>query len=164
MNTKTNKDKLQDFFINCFYSILSTEEKALESISNGELSLKEVHLIAAVFKTKAVKKNNFSTVARVLRITLGTLTTSFSKLERKGYFKKVRHETDKRVFYIEPTEKATIIHSEHVIFHEKMMEGIMNSVSSEQIDGIIDSLSKVDSYLKSLRAEYANKTKQHNNN
>ena len=153
--TKTNKEKLQDFFISSFYSILSTEEKALEAFSQGELSLKEIHLIAAVFRTKTARKNNFSTVARVLNITLGTLTTSFSRLQKKGYLKKVPHETDKRIFYIEPTEKAEIIHAEHAIFHEKMMAGIVGSISEEQMEGLIESLTKLDSYFKSLRAEYA---------
>ena len=148
--------QLQDFFVNCFYSILSTEEKALESFSNGELSLKEIHLIAAVFKTRAAKKNNFSTVARVLKITLGTLTTSFSKLQKKGYLTKVPHEADKRIFFIEPTKKAEIIHAQHIIFHEKMLAGIVSSVSDDQLENIIESLQKLELFFKSLRAEYSN--------
>ncbi|MCL2255378.1 MAG: winged helix DNA-binding protein [Firmicutes bacterium] len=157
MAVKSNKEKLQDFFISSFYSILSTEEKALEAFSGGELSLKEIHLIAAVFKTKSANKNNFSTVARVLNITLGTLTTSFSRLQRKGYLKKVPHETDKRIFYIEPTDKAEMIHAEHVIFHEKMMAGIVGSLSEEEMGGLMESLTKLDNFFKQLRAEYKSK-------
>ena len=155
MIEKNNKKKLHDFFINCFYSILSTEERALESFSKGELTLKEIHFIAAVFRTKIAGKNNFSTIARILRVTLGTLTTSFARLEKKGYLTKTQHETDKRVFFIEPTEKADRIHVEHEKFHDKMMRGIVESVSEEKMDELIESLEKLDKFFKGIRAEYA---------
>jgi len=148
------KQQVKDFFIKCFYSISSTEEKVLESISSGKLTLNEVHLISAVFKAKTAGKNTFSMVAKILDITLGTLTTSFNRLSKKGYLTKVPHEKDKRKFYIEPTSLAESIHKEHTVFHDKMFEGMMNSVSNDQLDIMIDSLDKLTKFFVQLKADY----------
>jgi len=154
---KCKKEQIKDFFIKCFYSISHTEEKVLESITNGALTLNEVHLISAVFRAKQANKNTFSIIAKILNITLGTLTTSFNRLVKKGYLIKVPHEDDKRKFYIEPTESAKIIHTKHMAFHDKMFEGAINSISEEQVEMMIDSLDKLNKYFMQLRIDYAKK-------
>jgi DNA-binding MarR family transcriptional regulator len=143
-------EKLNDFFVTCFYSILNAEERALESISNGKLSLKEIHVIEAVFKAKATGENNFSNIAKLLGVTLGTLTTSFSKLEEKGYLLKEQHKGDKRVYYIEPTRLAGLINDEHTAFHKKMMEGIIDTVTEEEFGHIIAALGKLNEFFNKL--------------
>ncbi|MCL2556773.1 MAG: hypothetical protein FWE03_07165 [Firmicutes bacterium] len=145
------KEKIKDFFIKCFYSIIHAEEKVLESVSSGKLTTNEVHLISAVFRAKAVGKNTFSIIAKMLDVTLGTLTTSFNRLAKKGYLKKVPHEIDKRKFYIEPSDLAIAIHNEHVAFHDKMFSGIINSISEDQLEIVIDSLEKLNKFFMQLK-------------
>ena len=153
----SKKEQIKDFFINCFYSILHTEQKALESITSGKLTLNEVHLISAVYKAKTANKNTFSMVAKILDITLGTLTTSFNRLAKKGYLTKVPHEKDKRKFYIEPSHLADEIHKEHTAFHDKMFEGIANAISKEELAIVVDSLDKLSEFFLQLRTDFAGK-------
>jgi len=147
------KEQIKDFFIKCFYSIIHTEEVVLNSVSSGALTINEVHLISAVFRAKAAGKNTFSIIAKMLGVTLGTLTTSFTRLAKKGYLLRVPHETDKRKFYIVPTDLAEEINKEHIAFHDKMFDGIIGSISEEQLGIVIDSLEKLNDFFIKLRNE-----------
>ena len=136
----TQKEKLNEFFVSCFYSILDAEEKALASISDGKLSLKEIHVIEAVYKAKAVGKNTFSYIASILNIVLGTLTTSYTRLEEKGFLTKRQDKKDKRVFYIEPTQLGEFVNEKHKEWHQRMVEGIMKTVPPKDLDNLISAL------------------------
>lgn len=147
---KKTKDEINIFFTSCFYSIMSAEEKNLEAITNGKLTLKEIHLLEAVFKSKEKGENNFSAVAKSLGITLGSLTTAFGKLEKKGYLAKIRDEKDKRVYYIEPTSLAVFINEEHTKFHKKMVDGIVAVLAEDEQEHLISALKQLDAFFKSL--------------
>jgi len=134
------KEKLNEFFVSCFYSILDAEQKALASISDGKLSLKEIHVIEAVYKAKAVGKNTFSYIASILNIVLGTLTTSYTRLEEKGFLTKRQDKKDKRVFYIEPTQLGEFVNTKHNEWHQRMVDGIMKTVPAKDLDNLISAL------------------------
>ena len=138
----SNKENLNNFFVNCFYAILEAEERALEDIAGGNLTLKEIHTIEAVFKAKELGdgQNTFSVVAKILGISQGTLTTAFLNLQSKGYLTKKRASEDKRIFYIEPTKIGILANAEHAAFHEKMVSGILSSLSEDEAKKLVDSL------------------------
>ena len=143
----TNKEELNNFFVSCFYTILRAEEVALESITGGTLTTKEIHFIDAVFKAKAAGENCFSTIANFLGITLGTLTTTFLRLQEKGYLTKEQDAQDKRIYYIVPTQLAEFIHKEHTAFHEKMIDSIMHTLTEKEADNLIIALKKLDEFF-----------------
>jgi DNA-binding MarR family transcriptional regulator len=143
----TVREELKHFFISCFYSILNAEERALESISNGKLSSKEVHVIGAVFKSLETEENNFSEVARILGITLGTLTAAFSRLEKKGYLYKKQDAKDKRIFHIYPTRLAELVHIEHMNFHENMIEDIMKDMKEDDLSTVVKALKTIEKFF-----------------
>jgi len=147
----TNRQELNDFFVSCFNSILRAEENALESITNGKLTIKEIHFIEAVFKAQAVGENCFSTIANFLGITVGTLTTSFSRLEKKGYLVKEQDKSDKRIYYIVPTRLAELIHKEHAAFHKKMVESVIEMLSEKEIDDLVRSLKDLDNFFHEFK-------------
>jgi len=144
------EEKLSNFFVSCFYSILDAEELAMESITNGKLTLKEIHLIEAVINAQKTNENNFSTVAKLLNITLGTLTTAYNKLEKKGYLHKVQDENDKRIYYIVPTRLAELINEEHSAFHQKMIAGIVNKLPQKDIENLTDALKALSEFFNEL--------------
>jgi len=147
----TQKEKLNDFFVTCFYSILGAEQKALDPISNGKLSMREIHVIEAVYKAKAQGKNTFSHIANTLSITLGTLTTSYARLERKGYLSKRQDANDKRVYYIEPTELGKFVNDKHTEFHQRMVDGIVKQLSERDVENVISSLEVLAKFFQQLK-------------
>ena len=131
---------LNEFMVDCFYSILRDEEQALESLSNGKLSLKEIHVIEAVFKTQKTNSNTFSNIANMLRVKLGTLTESFSKLEKKGYLTKEQDKIDKRVYYIVPTRLGEMINTEHTKWHQELIANVVKTIPEDDIPIFIDGM------------------------
>ena len=144
------EEKLGNFFVSCFYSVLDAEEKAIEAITKGKLSLKEVHVIEAVINAQKSNENNFSNVAKLLDITLGTLTISFNRLQKKGYLYKEQNQTDKRVYHIFPTREAEIINEQHAAFHKKMIDGIVQRMPGKDIDNLADALEALSGFLNEL--------------
>jgi len=143
----TNHEELDYYIMSCLNSVHRAEEIALESITNGKLTVKEIHFIEAVFKAKAVNEHCFSTIANLLGVTTGTLTTSFSKLEKKGYLYKEQDKNDKRIFYIMPTKLAEMIHKEHTEFHTKMISRITQLLSESEIDVLTEALKKLNDFF-----------------
>ena len=147
----THFQALNDFMVLCFNNILTAEERALEFLSNGKLSIKEIHMIDAVFRAKERGENNFSTIAGMLGVTLGTLTAMFSRLESKGYLVKERDTNDKRVFFIVPTPLATIINEHHAKWHERLVQGVIKHVPERELDNLIGTLENLAGFIKKSR-------------
>jgi len=144
----TQKQELNNFFVTCFNSILRAEEKALESITGGTLSIKEIHFIEAVFKAQERGENCFSTVADYLGITMGTLTSSFSRLQKKGYLVKTQDKDDKRIYYIEPTRLAEMINKEHAAFHDRMIDGVIAAMPEKHMDYVVEALKALTDFFQ----------------
>ena len=127
------KQEINDFLVTTFNHILNMHEKALESVTGGLLSIKEIHFIEAVFKSKAVGENCFSVIANMLGVTIGTLTTSYNRLESKGYLYKEQDTEDKRIYYIMPTELAEIVNTAHAKFHAELIDGVVQKFPANDL-------------------------------
>ncbi|MCL2621801.1 MAG: MarR family transcriptional regulator [Firmicutes bacterium] len=148
---KDFKERLNYFFVKCFYSILLSEEKSLAQITGGDLSLKEVHVIEQVFRTMENSKNTFSVIAEKLNVTLGTLTTAFNKLEKKGYLVKVQDTNDRRIFYVKPTKKAEEINNKHLDFHKRMIDDVIKLMPNTDVEQLITSLEGLAEFFKTFK-------------
>lgn len=122
----------------------------MEKISGGELSLNEIYVIEAVIRAQKTNENNFSTVASLLDITLGALTTAYNKLEKKGYLSKKRDEKDKRVYFIIPTEIAYSVNDKHMEFNKNIIDGMAKRLPVKDLDHIADALHALSEYFNEL--------------
>lgn len=143
-----HREELNRFLVEVFHQVLKTEELAL-SRAKGELSLRELHLIEEVCRAADLGLDNR---AAAQRVTAGTLTTAVSLLERKGYLERRRDEHDKRVVRILPTEKARQANREHERFHEEMVDYILNSLSQEEAQVFVRTLSRVSGFFQEKTA------------
>ena len=62
-----------------------------------------MHIIAAVGEHGA---KSMSAVAKIQKVTVGTLTIAVNSLVKKGYITRVRSEEDRRVVLVSLTEKG----------------------------------------------------------
>jgi len=140
--------EINDFMERCFYLILAKERTHMEA--GVDLTLREIHVIDAVDRAQATAQNNFSNIASKIGVTLGTLTTAFSKLERKGYLRKEQKLIDHRVFYITPTPKAKPILEKHSAWHRALVESISKAVSPADLGGFMAGLQSIEKHILSL--------------
>ena len=146
------RKELNYFFVTIFNQILSWEEQSFKSMGLEGITLRELHVIEAVFQLKEKGENRMSQIARYLAITPGSLTTAVNCLVKKGYLKRESAPGDRRVIMIEPTEIAKEANDIHSEYHSRMINFIADGLSGAEADLLKKVLEKVGKYF----AESAN--------
>ncbi len=149
---KARKDELNYFFVTVFNQILSWEEQTFKNMGLEGITLRELHVIEAVFQLKEKGQNRMSQIARYLAITPGSLTTAVNCLVKKGYLKRESSPQDRRVIMIEPTEIAKHANDIHSEYHGRMINFVTEGLSGDEAELMIKVLEKVGKYF----AENAN--------
>jgi DNA-binding MarR family transcriptional regulator len=143
-------EALNDLLGKLFNNILTYEERALISDTYKDISLNDMHVIEAIGLTQ---KKNMSTIAKLLEVTVGTLTIAINSLVKKGYVKRVRSAKDRRVVLVSLTEKGIGAYYHHEVFHDKMIKDIMKRLEGEQLDVLVKALHSVQSYFNGTSNE-----------
>ncbi len=133
---KSAKKKINELLVEVFNHILSIEGQTLRN-RGIKLSMNEVHVLEAIMKTSAPTMTN---IARRLRITVGTLTTSTNRLVEKGYTTRHREEEDKRKVIVSLTDKAIEVLKIHDQFHEEMLDAMFDDMKLDEDELLLQSL------------------------
>lgn len=136
---------LNELLVETFNDILTIEQNAIKEGNLKDLSITEIHTIAAIgmYDSKAM-----SEIAQQLEITVGTLTIAINNLVKKGYVERKRSETDRRVVLIELTRKGKLAFRVHEKFHSDMIRATIEGLSDEEESVLINSLEKLSSFFK----------------
>jgi len=141
---ETPKQILNDLLVDVFNHILSIEAEALKS-RGVKVSMNEIHVLEAISKTE---KPTMTHLARRLRVTVGTLTTAMNRLVEKGYVTRRREEEDKRKVLISLTKKATDALKVHNLFHDEMIDAVINDMKLDEDEVLLQSLKNISDYFK----------------
>ena len=87
-------------------------------------------------------------IAKLLGVSKPMIATHISVLEKNGYIYKEESSTDKRSFYIMPTEKAKVLVNETEIKLNEELKKIENKLGQEKFDLLIDLLGEAQEVLK----------------
>ena len=79
-------------------------------------------------------------IAKILNITMGSLTVSVTTLEGKGYLTRLKCADDKRLVRIFPTHLAQEAQLYHNDFHHGMMKIISDNLNEEEISTVVKAL------------------------
>ncbi len=71
-------------------------------------------------------------LARKMGVTTGTLTVMVDRLEEQGLLQRTPHETDRRSWLIELTEKGQVLFDQHHQYHLRLTEEVTSTLSSEE--------------------------------
>lgn len=143
-----NKKVLNNLFVEVFNYILLLEERHLKENNIKNLSMTEVHVLEAIEKADF---KSMSTIADILMITIGTLTTSMNRLVSKGYVKRWRDENDKRVVLVNLTNEGKAALKIHEAFHTDMIDAVLDDVLEEDELSLIKALDNLRSFFKNLK-------------
>jgi len=131
---------INSILVDLFKHILDIEEKSLRSRGITDLSMNEMHTIEAI-GYEDIK--SMTETAEILRITVGTLTTSVNRLVKKGYVERLRDESDRRIVLIKLTENGKEVFKIHEQFHIEMVEKLLEDLNLEEDTALIGSLEKL---------------------
>jgi DNA-binding MarR family transcriptional regulator len=137
---------LNELLVELFHDIMTIEEKALRTGEYKELTSNDMHVIEAIGTEKS---KNMSSVAKLLGVTMGTLTIAVNSLVKKGYVERVRSEEDRRVVLVSLSAKGKKAFTHHQKFHEEMIHEITDGLDDVQKGVLEQTLSKLNQYFKS---------------
>ncbi len=138
------KKVINELLVEVFNHILSIEGSKLKE-RGVKISMNEMHVLEAIQKTGDPAMSN---IAKRLRVTVGTLTTSVNRLVEKGYATRKREEEDKRKVIISLTEKALRALKIHDEFHEEMLDALFSDMNLEEDEVLLQSLENLSEYFK----------------
>lgn len=139
---------INDTLVKLFNEILDLEEVALRTEDFKDITNNDMHIIEAIGLGEG---NNMSTIAKKLSITVGSLTTSMNSLVKKQYAIRVRSKEDRRVVYIQLTEKGVKAYKKHEQFHHNLTEEVIKSLDETELPVLLKALGAVSSFFRELR-------------
>ena len=116
-----NYDKIDGYLVDIFNNVVIIEEASLKNSKFNDVSLKEMHTIDVIGTHPDTTP---SAVAKELMLTLGTVTTSLNKLEKKGYIVRTRSSVDRRVVHLSLSKKGRLVYRLHRRFNKKKVVGV----------------------------------------
>ena len=99
----TTFEKINDVLVHLFQEIWELEEKAIITEEFKDITNNDMHIIEAVGLGEG---NNMKTIAKKMKINVGSLATSMNSLVKKHYVERNRSEEDRRIVNITLTEKG----------------------------------------------------------
>ncbi len=131
------KKVINELLVEVFNHILSIEGSKLKE-RGVTISMNEMHVLEAIQKTSDPA---MSKIARRLRVTVGTLTTSINATRK-------REDEDKRKVIISLTEKAFKVLKIHAEFHDEMLTAVFEDMNLEEDEVLIQALENLSDYFK----------------
>ena len=141
-------DTLNDVLVRLFHDIMTLEEKAIRTGEFCEISNNDMHIIEAI---GTGEPKNMSTVAKLMSVTVGTLTIAINNLVKKGYVSRVRSEEDRRVVLIFLTEKGKRAYQHHREFHDGMVKALVEGLDEGQQKILVKSLLNLRTFFNSYK-------------
>ena len=139
------KQIINEFLVDVFNLILRKESASLRDHANGNLSISEYHVIESIYNN--TEHNTMGEIAKILSITIGSLTVAIATLEKKGYVEKYKDSKDKRSVRVRCTESGLEVNEFHKNFHDNMMEELSASLTEDQLDVMVDALIALKKYF-----------------
>lgn len=144
----SNYDVLHDILVKLFQEVLDIESKALITPEFKDISVNDMHIIEAIGEKEP---KNMSSVAKIMSVTVGTLTIAINSLVKKGYVHRERSEEDRRVVLISLTEKGRKANAHHMKFHDGMIQAVLKDLDEEQQKILVKSLLNLRTFFDSYR-------------
>ena len=136
---------LNEVLVNLFRDVMDIEQKAIITEEFQDITNNDMHIIEAIGMNEP---KNMSTIAREISVTVGTLTIAMNSLVKKGYVLRERGKEDRRVVYISLTERGRAAYVHHARFHKAMIDSISDQLTSEEMELLIKTLTKLDKWFR----------------
>lgn len=142
------EEKLNKLLVSLFNSVLIAESKAVITEQFSDITENDMHIMEAIGLDEP---KMVSDVAKILKVTAGTLTINMNSLEKKEYIERNRSDEDKRVVLVSLTEKGKKAFYHHRDFHRHMIKSAISGLSQEERIILVDCLAKLDKFFNDFQ-------------
>ena len=130
-------ETLNGVLVSLFRDIMDLEQKAIITPEFNDITNNDMHVIEAIGMDAP---KNMSAIAKELSVTVGTLTIAMNSLVKKGYVKRERSEKDRRVVFIQLTNKGRMAYHHHAEFHRQMTEAVIAELNENETEVLVKAL------------------------
>lgn len=142
---------LNGVLVELFKDIMDIEEDAIITGEFKDISNNDMHIIEAI---GIDEPKNMSSIAKKMSVTMGTLTISMNSLVKKGYVSRERSEKDRRVVYIQLTEKGIRAYHHHASFHEEMIEAVVKGLADKEREILVTALVQLKEFFVNYKERH----------
>ena len=128
---------INNTLVNLINEIWELEEKAIITEEFKDLTNNDMHVIEAIGLGEG---RNMSSIAKKLKITVGSLTTSMNSLVNKKYVERHRSGEDRRVVFVKLTEKGVKAYHHHEDYHNQMTQAILDKLDEKELPVLVKTL------------------------
>lgn len=128
---------INNTLVNLINEIWELEEKAIITEEFKDLTNNDMHVIEAIGLGDG---RNMSSIAKKLKITVGSLTIAMNSLVNKKYVERHRSEEDRRVVFVKLTEKGVRAYHHHEDYHRQMTQAIMDKLDEKELPVLVKTL------------------------
>lgn len=133
-----------DEFLKSDIAIAADEREYFDLHGYKNVTLNEFRLLGLIERTA---EPTMSTLAKTMGVTMGTLTSVVSRLERKGYLIRERQQYDKRVILVRLLEPGIAAAATYTSFFKERLKAAQPYFNEVEVAAI----------LKYFRYQYAKK-------
>jgi len=130
-------ERLSHLVIEFFEKINSWEHAVVQGTG---LSPAQMHTIEIVGHDGPLRMKS---LAAKLSVTTGSLTVMVDRLEKKGLLARKPHESDRRSFLVELTEKGKRLFVKHEQYHRRLTEEMLAALTPEEQERFSAILEKI---------------------
>lgn len=141
-------ESINTILVHLFNDIWDLEGDAILTGEFEDISNNDMHIIEAIGLGEG---NNMSAIAKKLKITVGSLTTSMNSLVKKNYVVRERSEEDRRIVNIRLTEKGERAFHRHADYHKKMVEAVMEKLDENEIPVLVKCLDGLCDFFRTYK-------------
>lgn len=145
---KKQTEILNDYVLHSALHLITLEEQYLRRVCEKDLSLRELHVLEAVASLEETKKNTMAEIARYLRLSPASLTTSANVLVKKKYLTREYSPEDRRVIYVELTETGREANRKYLEFVRRLVSYIGKDLDEQSAESMIEALINANEYLE----------------
>ncbi len=143
-------ETINDILVNLFNEIWKLEEDAIITEEFKDITNNDMHIIEAIGLSG---KNTMSAVAKKMGITAGSLTTAVNGLVNKKYAVRLRSSQDRRVVFVQLTEKGIRAYEHHREYHRQMTEAVINKLDENEIPVLVKTLNGLSDFFRGYKGE-----------
>ena len=138
-------EMFHEVLVKLFNDIMNIEAKAIITPEFRDITNNDMHVIEAI---GVGEPKNMSTIAKLLSVTVGTLTIAMNSLVKKGYVIRERGKEDRRVVYISLSEKGLRAYRHHEEFHRQMIEAVLENLTEDETESLVKALAKLERWFR----------------
>ena len=141
---------LNEVLVSLFRDIMDIEQQAIITQEFKDITNNDMHVIEAI---GIDEPKNMSTIARVLSVTVGTLTIAMNSLVKKGYVIRERGKEDRRVVYISLSDQGKIAYEHHARFHKAMIDSVIEQLDDDEMKTLVKALTKLNLWFRGFKED-----------